>query len=65
LKYFKPQATIETLQFGSLAIAPNAIIETPAFIGSRSVLSWDPPSGKMPKLYPEISLYMTASYTYD
>jgi hypothetical protein len=50
LKYFSPHATIEILHFGSFAIAPRAIIETPALIGKRSVLSWDPPSGKIPIL---------------
>jgi hypothetical protein len=62
-KYLRPQATIEILQFGSLAIAPRAIIETPALIGSISDLSWEPPSGKMPIDYPWMSLPITASYT--
>jgi len=50
LKYFSPEAMIEILQLGSFAIAPKAIIETPALMGSSSVLSCDPPSGKMPML---------------
>ena len=51
------------LQLGSLAIAPSAMILTPALIGSNSVLSCEPPSGNMPMDYPCVNLFMTASYT--
>jgi hypothetical protein len=39
LEYLRPHATIEILHFGFFAMAPKAIIETPAFNGKRSVLS--------------------------
>ena len=59
LKYFKPQATIEILHLGFLLKAPRAIIATPALIGNRSGLSWEPPSGNIPILYPLVSLSNT------
>ena len=43
-------------------LAPRAMIETPAFRGSSSVLSWLPPSGKMPMHLPFNRLSHTALY---
>jgi hypothetical protein len=36
LKYFSPQAMMEILQLGSFAIAPSAMMDTPALIGKSS-----------------------------
>ncbi len=48
-----------------LAIAPNAIIQTPAFNGNKSVLSWLPPSGNIPTAFYYFKVCHTASYISD
>src|SRR6266478_7293986 len=43
-KYESPTGTSFTFMFGLFAIAPNAMIDTPALKGRRSVRSWLMPS---------------------
>mmetsp|Transcript_59804 Transcript_59804/g.155328 ORF Transcript_59804/g.155328 Transcript_59804/m.155328 type:complete len:221 (-) Transcript_59804:267-929(-) len=45
--------------------ASRAMIATPCFRGSRSVRSWLPPSGKMPRHFPSRRALWTASYISD
>ena len=51
-----------TFSDGSFAMAPSAMMTTPALSGSRSVRSWLPPSGKMHRQPPSDSCLYTLSY---